>query len=228
MNGRSHINGGLQNGRSGAQTPNTHTVHARPLVMLHPTTQTRISILVPSSAQEWIAAEVARDTFQDWIHAEEKEGPLVGFESVEASSDESSESAQQDQRDRELVLTSYFLNHVAGLLAFPTGTSPATAQVLLAAFHHFSAIYVPRTDIHSLAAKYPAPVRALIISSYYNARTKLQVAGHAKELPKFTRSALLAAAGKDAEVYALFGGQGMNEVYFDELQVRLALPSTAM
>lgn len=222
MNGRSHFNGSGQNGRSGTQTPNTHTVHARPLVLLHPATQTRISILTPSTPQEWIAAEVARDTFQDWIHATEKESPLVGFESVEATSDDSDEaSAQQDQFDRELALTSYFLKHVSELLHFPSGTSPSTAQVLLAAYNHFSAQYLAATEVHSLAAKYPAPVRALIISSYYNARTKLQVAGHSKDLPKFTRSALLAAAGTNAEVYGLFGGQGMNEVYFDELQVSL-------
>ncbi|GAA6023018.1 hypothetical protein JCM11491_000358, partial [Sporobolomyces phaffii] len=205
---------------TGASTP-VHTATTRPLVLLQPTTQTRISIHVPSTPQEWIAAEVARDTFQDWIHAANKDGHLVGFDAAEADDEE---GGNDEGSEKELVLTAYFLSHVAGLLPFPaTATSPATAAVLLAAFSHFTSTYLASADIHSLAASLPAPVRALLISSFYIARSKLENAGFSKSLPKQIDSALLkkAVAG-ESELYALFGGQGMNEVYFDELQVRRA------
>lgn len=215
--------GGILNGKgtarngTGASTP-VHTATTRPLVLLHSSSQTRLSLHVPSTSQEWIAAEVARDTFQDWLHAAEKNGNLVGFEAAEVD-DEQGDDAAFDEK--ELVLNAYFLTHVAGLLPFPqSATSPSTAAVLLAAFNHFSSTFLNGTDIHSLGASLPAPVRALAISSFFLAKTKLQVEGLGKVLPKQAEPALLekVSAGQ-AELYALFGGQGMNEVYFDELQV---------
>ncbi|GAA6057216.1 hypothetical protein JCM3770_003265 [Rhodotorula araucariae] len=209
------MNGHGTRAGTGASTP-FHTATTRPLVLLHPSTQTRISLHVPSTPQEWIAAEVARDTFQDWLHAEEKSGNLVGFEAAEIDDEDVGDGVDEQQ----LVLAAYFLAHVAGLLPFPaTATSPATAAVLLAAFKYFTASYLPRTDVHSLGASLPAPVRTLVISSYFLAKSKLEVAGLARSLPKQATPALLqkVAAG-DAELYALFGGQGMNEVYFEELQ----------
>ncbi|GAA5972131.1 hypothetical protein JCM11641_002509 [Rhodosporidiobolus odoratus] len=198
---------------TGTSTP-VHTATTRPLVLLHSTV--RLSINVPSTPQEWIAAEVARDTFQDWIHASEKQGNLVGFEAAEVDDDQAGDSDNEQQ----LVLNAYFLSHVASLLPFPaTATSPATSAVLLAAFSHFSANFLQGTDIHTLSASLPAPVRALVLSSFFLAKTKLEAEGLAKVLPQAQPSALLQKAEMgDAELYALFGGQGMNEVYMDELQ----------
>lgn len=211
------MNGRATRSVTGTSTP-VHTATTRPLVLLHPSTQTRISLHVPSTSQEWIAAEVARDTFQDWIHAAEKSGNLVGFEAAELDD----EQAGEGDNEKELVLTAYFLKHVADLLPFPsTATSPATAAVLLAAFNHFAFTYLGGTDVHTLTASLAAPVRALVISSFFLAKTKLEVEGLGKVLPKQSESDLLQkASSSQAEIYALFGGQGMNEVYFDELQVR--------
>ncbi|BGP17655.1 hypothetical protein JCM10213_004639 [Rhodosporidiobolus nylandii] len=198
---------------TGASTP-VHTTTTRPLVLLHGAV--RVSINTPSTPQEWIAAEVARDTFQDWLHASEKQGNLVGFEAAELDDEE----AGNGVNEQELVLTAYFLSHVAGLLPFPaTATSPATAAVLLAAFSHFSSSFLQGTDIHSLAASLPAPVRALAITSFFLAKTKLEVEGLGKVIPQAQQSALLQKVETgEAELYGLFGGQGMNEVYMDELQ----------
>ncbi|BGP33367.1 fatty acid synthase alpha subunit Lsd1 [Rhodotorula toruloides] len=209
------MNGRATRSVTGTSTP-VHTATTRPLILLHPSTQTRISLHVPSTSQEWIAAEVARDTFQDWLQAAEKSGNLVGFEAAEPDD----EQAGEGDDEKELVLTAYFLKHVAGLLPFPsTATSPATAAILLAAFNHFASVYLSGTDVHDLTASLAAPVRALVISSYFLAKTKLEVEGLGKVLPKQPESALLQkAATGQAEVFALFGGQGMNEVYFDELQ----------
>ncbi|GAA6028639.1 hypothetical protein JCM8097_007324 [Rhodosporidiobolus ruineniae] len=203
---------------TGASTP-VHTATTRPLVLLHPASQTRLSINVPSTPQEWTSAEVSRDTFQDWLHAQEKQGNLVGFEAAEVD-DEQAGVEGAEGSETQLVLNAYFLAHVAGLLPFPaTATSPATAAVLLAAFTHFTSTFLQGTDIHSLGASLPAPVRSLVISSFFLAKTKLEGEGLAKVLPQAAPSTLLQQVEtKQAELYALFGGQGMNEVYFDELQ----------
>lgn len=65
---------------------------------------------------------------------------------------------------------------------------------------------------------YQPDVRKSILTSYYVALAKLE-AKKLSDIPRAPRSALLKAASKgDASIYALFGGQGTNEVYFDELQ----------
>lgn len=206
---------------SGSTTPSGHTANTRPLVLLHTLTQTRISINVQSTPQEWIAAEVARDTFHDWIHASEKDGHLIGFDAVEADEDNPGLAAE-DAREKQLVLTSYFLSHLAGLLASPSSTSVPTASVLLDSFIHYKSHFLSSIDVHTLAATFPTPIRSLVISSHFAAKSSLEKAGLAKALPKMVQSALLGEATVGStELYALFGGQGMNEVYFDELQVRV-------
>ncbi|KPV74346.1 uncharacterized protein RHOBADRAFT_37342 [Rhodotorula graminis WP1] len=185
------MNGHHTRAGTGANTP-FHTATSRPLVLLHPSTQTRVSL-------------------------HDKSGNLVGFEAAEIDEDD---VAQDGIDEHQLVLTAYFLAHVASLLPFPaTATSPATAAVLHAAFTYFAHEYLSTTDVHSLGAALSAPVRTLVISSYFVAKSKLETAGHARTLPKQPQPALLQQASKGtAELYALFGGQGMNEVYFDELQ----------
>ena len=55
------------------------------------------------------------------------------------------------------------------------------------------------------------------MSAFFKARATLE--SNHFEVPKSSHIALLSQASKSqAQVYALFGGQGANEVYFDELQ----------
>lgn len=205
---------------SGAVTPRTgagYTESTRPLVLQHPTTQTRITVLVNSKPENWTAAEVARESFLDLLIANADE--LVGFDEVEVTEDDDAGAAAADQNLKQLVLASHFLAHLAHLV--PKLPAP-TATVLLSAFVHFHEAHLAygAKDIHSLAAALDAPVRALVISSYYAARTALEEGGRKDELPIEAESALLEAAKRgDKELYALFGGQGMNEVYWDELSV---------
>jgi len=205
----------ISNRLSGTATPGHSTSH-RPLVLLGPAA-TRVSIDVPSRAAEWIAAEVARESFAEWLAAEESN--LEGFEVIELDEDNEGQ-AEADAKEKQLVLICYFLQHLSALLAVPSGTSPATAQVVLAVYLHLSAEFVAPDDAHSVAASLSAPIRNLLLSSYYAARTHLEAADLADELPTHSVSGLLAGASSGAaELYAVFGGQGMNEVYFDELQV---------
>ena len=61
-------------------------------------------------------------------------------------------------------------------------------------------------------------VSKTVLSSYFLALAALE-GGNVTDIPRAPASALLSAAAKgEASVFALFGGQDTNEVYFDELQ----------
>lgn len=199
---------------SGSVTP---SYTSRPLYILHAPTSTRISIDVKTDNAVWTAAEVARDTFADWLVAEERTGALQGFDLVEDDPD-NPDLATQDEFEKGLALSAYFLDQ----LASGPSVTDATNSVLLSTFAYFCSTYLAHTDVHSLAAGLPAAVRSLVIKAFYHGRTKLEIAGLGKHLPAVASGALLDRAGRadgDVQLYAVFGGQGMNEVYFDELQV---------
>ena len=224
---RAILNGFLQlamagtRAHSGTATP-AHTSSSRPLVVLHPHTNTRISIIVSSANAEWTAAEVARDTFSDWLAAEEKAGTLLGFDILELDEDNENQ-AKDDAFEKGLVLSAYFLNHLTTLLGdLPSETSVATNSVLLSTFKYFSDTFLLDSDVHTLASSFPADIRSLVIKGFFNGRAKLEIAGLGGEISSRAEGGLLELAGKadgGVQLYALFGGQGMNEVYFDELQV---------
>jgi len=83
-----------------------------------------------------------------------------------------------------------------------------------------SVTYLEETDVHLLAASCNTDICKTVLSSYYKALAALEHA-NMSDIPRGPPSALLSAAAEgDTSVYALFGGQGTNEVYFDELQSR--------
>ena len=70
-----------------------------------------------------------------------------------------------------------------------------------------------------MASTFDTETRKVVLSAYFLALATLKVREVDAPIPKQPESALLAAAlSKKASVFALFGGQGTNEVYFDELQ----------
>lgn len=90
--------------------------------------------------------------------------------------------------------------------------------MLLSSLQHFTTTYLSKQDIHNVSASYAPDVRKVVLTSYYAALAKLE-AKNVSNIPRAPVSALLTAAAQgDASIYALFGGQGTNEVYFDELQ----------
>lgn len=215
-------------------TPTAHyTTSSRPLVLLTPSSllpsQTRISIPVSSSQQIWTSAEVERDSFHDYLDAQSSLGHLIGFDPVPADEGDDDSSDEHKEKvlkmfdlEKQLVLNSYFLGHLSSNIKEDDSTAPYAAQVLLSAFNHFSIVHLENgeKDIHSLAAELELDVRNLVIKSFFQARSKLVQVGLRESLPIQVESSLLKEA-KDGkiDVFALFGGQGMNEVYFDELQV---------
>lgn len=113
-------------------------------------------------------------------------------------------------------MTSRFLNFIAQKLQNEPSDS-TTTSVALDALKHFTASYLSQEDIHTVTAGFEPAVRKSIISNYFSLLATLEDAK--VEVPRAPKSALISAATEgDASLYALFGGQGPNEVYFDELQ----------
>jgi fatty acid synthase subunit beta len=90
--------------------------------------------------------------------------------------------------------------------------------VLLSALKHFVKTYLATNDVHVVAAAFDSEVRKNVIAGYFKAVAALQAAGE-KSIPRGPAPKLFdLAKNGETEIYALFGGQGTNEVYFDELQ----------
>lgn len=91
-------------------------------------------------------------------------------------------------------------------------------SLLLHVFSHFVSSYLSDTDIFSFLKSFDVEVRTSVLTSFFIARAALEQQDVA-DIPQPPTSALLSASSEaEASIYALFGGQGTNEVYFDELQ----------
>ena len=94
----------------------------------------------------------------------------------------------------------------------------ARLAILLKAVSHFTTTLLSDIDIHSLVASYQNEVRKEVLSAFYVAHAVL-VEYDVEGTPKLSTPSLLAEAlSGRASIFALFGGQGVNEIYFDELQ----------
>lgn len=124
----------------------------------------------------------------------------------------------ENKSEATLELLARFLGFVAASLQEDLQSTRARTALLVNVLKHFTSTYLSKKDVHSLAATCDSDVRQTILSSYILAIAALEQAGVA-DIPRSPPSALFTAAAKgDASAYALFGGQGTNEVYFDELQ----------
>ena len=163
----------------------------------------QLSIPVSTGANEWIAAEILRD---DFVHKERLDGVVENTTELD------------DISEATVELFARFLAFIADNIKPGTTCSSARTNVLLNAFEAFTTSYLSKKDLHGLAVSYDVDVRKSVISSYYRAQFALK-SQKVATIPVAPPSALLsAAADGNASVFALFGGQGTNEVYFDELQ----------
>ncbi|RPD59601.1 fatty acid synthase [Lentinus tigrinus ALCF2SS1-6] len=163
----------------------------------------RIHIPVSTQADEWTAAEVLRDEFE---HVQKTDDAIDTTAELENATEASVE------------LFARFLSFVAGKLDEDAQSQAARTSILLKALKYFTASYLTSQDIHVIVAAFDTEVRKTVLTSYYQALAALE-AKSVSDIPRAPASALLSAASRgDASIYALFGGQGTNEVYFDELQ----------
>ena len=151
----------------------------------------------------WIAAEVLRD---DFTHAQKQVDTLDTL------------AEHEIDLQPEVDLFARFLSFVAQRLSVDSQSTKAHTSLLLHAFSHFVSLYLSDTDIFSFLKLFDAEVRTSVLTSFFSARAALEQ-HNATDIPQPPTSALLSAASEgEASIYALFGGQGTNEVYFDELQ----------
>ncbi|KAI0360181.1 fatty acid synthase [Trametes cingulata] len=163
----------------------------------------RISIPVSTQADEWTAAEVLRDEFTH----------------VQTTDDAIDTTAELENATEATVeLFARFLRFAAEKLDEDAQSEAARTSILLKSLKYFTTSYLSSQDIHVIAAAFDTEVRKTVLASYFKALAALE-AKQVSDIPRAPSSALLSAATRgDASIYALFGGQGTNEVYFDELQ----------
>ena len=160
----------------------------------------QVSIPVSAQSDKWIAAEILRDEF---IQAQES-----AIENTEV----------ENAAEASIELFARFLNFVAQRLDTDPQSSPARTSLLVDALKHFTNSYLSQQDVHTFTSDFETDNRKAILTYYYSALAALEAKG-VTDIPRAPISALLSAAAKgDASIYALFGGQGTIEVYFDELQ----------
>ncbi|THH15787.1 hypothetical protein EW146_g4747 [Bondarzewia mesenterica] len=168
------------------------TITTRPLV-IH-VGQSRVSFPVSTEVDQWIAAEVLRD---DFVHAQSTIDNAVELE---------------DETQAMILLHASFLGFAAEKVN--SGDAPVDADGDFTLLFHIPCRYrypFPRLHVRRRHAK-------SVLSSFFLAYATLQQYEIA-DVPRLpTPSLLKDAAAGNASVYALFGGQGINEVYFDELQ----------
>ncbi|KAJ7082201.1 hypothetical protein B0H15DRAFT_993961 [Mycena belliarum] len=119
----------------------------------------------------------------------------------------------ENKAEATVGLAAHFFGYVAPRLhQIPKSAAAHT-------FKHFTTAYLHTKDIHSLAASYDIEVRKAVLASYLLALAALRESKVTADLLSLPHPALLTAvaAGK-VSVFALFGGQGTDEVYFDGLQ----------
>ncbi|BEI81958.1 hypothetical protein CcaverHIS002_0211180 [Cutaneotrichosporon cavernicola] len=185
----------------------------RPLV-LHSQIE-RVNILVPASPlSAWVASEVLAQEFHD--------SPLSKDDAAEPTADEDDEGAAVPtgpDNEGQVKLLARFLGFAADKLTAGGDQTAEIAQVVLAAYKRFNELFLGSTNIHTRVQSYDVEARAEILTAYFKAFAALRVALGASEVPAAHPSAVIEAAkAGDAELYGLFGGQGVNEYYFDELK----------
>lgn len=199
----------------------------RPLQLSTASTQVRIPVPV-APYEAWIAAVVLRDEFHrassnTWSAAE-KDALAIKEEEEEVQDDQEEEegessSVQQAAKKKQkalearLILTSKFLSFLAGKIEGSKRASSAYEfKVLESTWCYFNKHFLgDSVDVHKLASSLDVDIRSSVLCAYYEAYVLLDAANAAVpgiEIPKLLK---LAQQG-GAELFALFGGQGSNEV----------------
>jgi len=121
------------------------------------------------------------------------------------------ELAQDDEPSSTAELVARYLGHVAS----EVDDGEEFGEVLKLVLNEFERVFLQGNDVHALAASLPGipQKKLLVVQSYYAARSS------ANRPLRSHPSALFRAAGdEEAGLYAIFGGQGNIEEYFDELR----------
>ncbi|PWN49564.1 fatty acid synthase [Violaceomyces palustris] len=187
--------------------------------------KTRAEANIPldsSTIRDWFSIESIKADFQrhplytSSPEAATHSAPIAG-EGENVSSDGSSSPSAYDQ--------ALFLANFARFLAERIREAKATCQafdcelaLLKSSWKRFHAEFLPGSaNIHGFAHALEVESRSRLIRAYFETYTELGLHGPVEpelKQPKVLRDALTG----EANIYAVFGGQGNNLAYFDELQ----------
>lgn len=175
----------------------------RPLV-LHSSTA-RVSLPVPASPlSAWVASEVLAQDFHD---------SRAGIEDdVLPPVDEDEDAVVEPTNEPQVKLLARFLSFAADKINSSPNNSDLS-QVLVAGYDRFNELFLSSNNIQTLVEGYESDARAEVLKAYYKAFAAARAALGDSKVKVANPSALLEASkeGK-AELYALFGGQGVNDV----------------
>ncbi|OQO10417.1 hypothetical protein B0A48_03713 [Cryoendolithus antarcticus] len=177
--------------QTGVSTPRSQAV-SRPLTLTHGSLE--YTFLIPTALH--FSANQLKDTF------------------VATLPQPTDELAQDDEPSSVAELVARYIGFAARELE--EGDDPGSyEEVLKIVLHEFERAFLRGNEVHAIAASLPGIVdkKLVTVRSYYAARSAVGRPIKAHE------SALLREAADDnACLYAVFGGQGNIEEYFDELR----------
>ena len=123
----------------------------------------------------------------------------------------------ENETEATIELSARFLAYVAESIVEDQSTHARTA-LLLNVFKYFTTTYLATKDIHSLTSTFDTDTRKTVLSAYFLAFAALKAREIDASIQKQESALLATALSEKASIFALFGGQGTNEVCFDELQ----------
>ncbi|KAG8530147.1 putative PKS/NRPS-like protein biosynthetic cluster [Bacidia gigantensis] len=126
------------------------------------------------------------------------------------------ELAQDDEPSSVAELLARYVGYLANAVDEDEDeASTSYLEVLKQALTEFERVFLLGNDIHALAASLPgiAQKKLIVVQSYYAARVSAE-----RPLRAHASALFRAADESEAGIYAIFGGQGNIEEYFDELR----------
>ena len=126
------------------------------------------------------------------------------------------ELAQDDEPSSSAELVARYLGHVASEVDEGEDDAHGTYdEVLKLVLNEFERVFLQGNDVHALAASLPgiAQKKLVVVQAYYAARASTN-----RPLRSHPSALFRAAEDGEANLFAIFGGQGNIEEYFDELR----------
>lgn len=177
--------------QTGVSTPRSQAV-SRPLILTHGSLE--YSFLIPTALH--FTASQLKDAF------------------VATLPTPTDELAQDDEPSSVAELVSRFIGFVANEIV--EGDELDSYDVVLKlVLHEFERAFLHGNEVHAVAASLPGiyEKKLIVVQSYYAARAAVK-----REIKPHESALLREAADENASIYAIFGGQGNIEEYFEELR----------
>lgn len=189
---------------------------------------TFVRIPVPfEPACAWIAAEVVRDEFHRFLVKTQNEDSSINAEQEQKAAEDAAAGVDIDRakaasasNGARIILSAKFLGFLSQKLRAADSSMRHELEVLTRAWLQFQADFLGSTnDIHKLVNTAVAiDQRPTVLRNFFEAYIVLTSSGRLNTKALKTPKLFDLVEQDKAKAFAIFGGQGNNEVYFDELQ----------